>query len=100
MVSVARTAARDRTTSATSSSETSAATAAGGHHIVRFLNTSGVRMYDILLDGLIDTSPQRVRCRAAVKIGDTAYGGGIAPLGDTRRVIINNVISQLPSTRS
>jgi hypothetical protein len=66
----------------------------GGHHIVRFLNTSGVRMHDILLDGLIDTSPADVRCRATVKIGDTAYGGGIAPLGDTSRIIINNVISR------
>ena len=70
----------------------------GGHHIVRLLNTSGVRMYDVMLDGLIDTSPQRIRCRAAVKIGDTAYGGGIAPLGDTRRVIINNVISRCQHT--
>ena len=51
-----------------------------------------------MLDGLIDTSPQRVRCRAAVTIGDTAYGGGIAPLGDTRRVIINNVISRCQHT--
>lgn len=66
----------------------------GGHHIVRLLNTPGVRMHDILLDGLIDTSPADVRCRAAVKIGDTAYGGGAAPVGDTSRVIVNNVISR------
>jgi hypothetical protein len=25
----------------------------GGHHIVRFLNTSGLRMFDVLLDGLL-----------------------------------------------
>lgn len=65
----------------------------GGHHIVRMLNTSGVRMHDILLDGLIDTSPAGVRCKAAVKIGDHAYGDGVAPVGDTSRVIINNVLS-------
>ena len=70
----------------------------GGHHIVRLLNTSGVKMYDILLDGLIDTSPAEVRCRAAVKIGDTAYGGGVAPLGDTSRLIVNNVISRSQHT--
>jgi hypothetical protein len=70
----------------------------GGHHIVRLLNTSGARMHDILIDGLIDTSPPDVKCRAAVKIGDTAYGGGIAPLGDTRRIIVNNVISQATYT--
>ena len=66
----------------------------GGHHIVRLLNTSGVRLYDILLDGLIDTSPADLQCRAAVKIGDHAYGGGIAPLGDTSRIVINNVLSR------
>lgn len=70
----------------------------GGHHIVRLLNTSGVKMYDIVIDGLIDSSPAEVQCRAAVKIGDTAYGGGIAPLGDTRRIIISNVISKSKHT--
>jgi hypothetical protein len=70
----------------------------GGHHIVRLLNTSGVRMYDILLDGLIDTSPDNIRCRAAVKIGDHGYGGGVAPLGDTRRIIVQNVTSKSTHT--
>lgn len=71
---------------------------AGGHHIVRLLNTPGVRMHDIMLDGLIDTSPPDVRCRAAVKIGDSAYGGGVAPVGDTSRIIVNNVISRSTHT--
>ena len=70
----------------------------GGHHIVRLLNTSGVRMHDILIDGLIDTSPESVRCKAALKIGDHAYGGGIAPLGDTYRIIVNNVTSKSQHT--
>ena len=70
----------------------------GGHHIVRLLNTSGVRMHDILLDGLLDTSPAEMRCRAAVKIGDSAYGGGVAPLGDTRRIIVTNVVSRAQHT--
>ena len=65
----------------------------GGHHIVRLLNTSGVRMHDVILDGLIDTSPEGVRCKAAVKIGDTHYGTGAAPVGDTSRIIISNVVS-------
>ena len=55
-------------------------------------------MYDILLDGLIDTSPADVQCRAAVKIGDSAYGGGVAPLGDTCRIVINNVMSKSSHT--
>jgi hypothetical protein len=70
----------------------------GGHHIVRLLNTSGVRLHDILLDGLIDTSPDDVRCRAAVKIGDHGYGGGIAPLGDTYRIMIDHVTSKSTHT--
>ncbi len=71
---------------------------AGGHHIVRLLNTSGVQLYDVLLDGLIDTSPETLRCKAAVKIGDRAYGGGIAPLGDTRGILIHGVISRAQHT--
>lgn len=51
-------------------------------------------MHDILIDGLIDTSPDDWQCRAAVKIGDSGYGGGVAPLGDTYRIIVNNVTSK------
>jgi hypothetical protein len=29
-------------------------------------------MHDILIDGLIDTSPVDMHCKAAVKIGDSA----------------------------
>ncbi len=70
----------------------------GGHHIVRLLNTPGLRLHDIVVDGLLDTSPAEVRCKAAVKIGDTAYGGGAAPLGDTTRLIVQNVISRAQHT--
>lgn len=66
----------------------------GACQIVRLLNTSGMRMYDILLDGVMDTSPAEVQCRAAVKIGDHHYGSGVAPVGDTCRIIVNNVISR------
>jgi hypothetical protein len=71
---------------------------AGGHHIVRLLNTSGAKMHDIILDGLIDTSPPSVRDKAAVKIGDSNYGEGVAPLGDTSRIIVRNVISRAEHT--
>ncbi len=65
---------------------------AGGHHIVRFLNTPGVGLHDVLLDGLVDMS-DGIQDRAAVKIGDRAYGGGVAPLGTTSRLVISNVSS-------
>lgn len=70
----------------------------GGHHIVRLLNTSGARLHDVVLDGLIDTSPPEVRCKAALKIGDDKYGGGVAPLGDTARIIVTNVTSRCEHT--
>lgn len=70
----------------------------GGHHIIRLLNTPGVQLHDVLIDGLIDTSPEGHRCRAAIKIGDSNYGGGVAPLGDTYRIAINNVTS--PATHT
>jgi hypothetical protein len=70
----------------------------GGHHIVRLLNTPGVYMHDIVVDGVLDTSPAGHRCAAAVKIGDSNYGGGAAPLGDTSRIVVSNVISQARNT--
>lgn len=70
----------------------------GGHHIVRLLNCSGARMHDVTIDGLIDTSPPGMRCKAAVKIGDHNYGDGVAPLGATSRIIVSNVISRCEHT--
>ena len=71
---------------------------AGGHHIVRFLNASGLKIHDVILDGLIDTSTTR-RCKAAVKIGDrNPVWGGVTPLGDTYRFQISNVSSQAQHT--
>ncbi|QEG42589.1 glycosyl hydrolase family 28 protein [Roseimaritima ulvae] len=71
---------------------------AGGHHIVRLLNASGLRIHDVILDGLIDTSTGRA-AKAAVKIGDANPAwGGVTPLGDTYRIVINNVISRARHT--
>ncbi len=66
-----------------------------GHHIVRLLNTGGLPMENILIDGIVDTSPAGVLDKAALKIGDKhpAYGG-INTLGTTRRIIATNVITQ------
>jgi hypothetical protein len=66
----------------------------GGHHIVMMLNTRGSRMHDIMVDGVMDTSPPEVTCKATVKIGEAHYGDGMAEMGDTSRIIVNNVISR------
>jgi len=72
---------------------------AGGHHIVRFLNAGGLKIHDVLLDGLVDTSGNAKRCRAALKIGDSnPKWGGVTPLGDTCRIIVNNVMSRSEHT--
>jgi len=67
----------------------------GGHQIVRLLNSSGIRLYDIIIDGLLDTSPPEVQCYATVRIGDAnPKWGGVTPLGDTFRILITNVIGR------
>lgn len=66
--------------------------AAGGNQLVRFLNTGGIAMHTILLDGVINTCPPERPDRATVVVGDSdsAYGG-LTPLGDTRGFIITNI---------
>jgi len=72
---------------------------AGGHHIVRLLNAGGLKIHDVILDGLIDTSGSGTRCKAAVKVGDSNPAwGGVTPLGDTCRVSISNVTSRAQHT--
>ena len=66
---------------------------AGPHHVVRFLNAGGLRIHDVVLDGLIDTAPDGKPGKATVKIGDANPAwGGVTPLGDTTRLVLNNII--------
>lgn len=68
---------------------------AGGHQIVRFLNASGIRIHHVLLDGVVDTSPEECRNLVAVRIGDNVPAwGGTAPLGDTGNLQIRNIQSR------
>ncbi|OIO98185.1 MAG: hypothetical protein COZ06_19715 [Armatimonadetes bacterium CG_4_10_14_3_um_filter_66_18] len=65
-----------------------------GHHVVRFLNAGGLRIHDVVLNGLIDTSPADRPCKATIKIGDSNPAwGGVTPLGDTTRFTLSNIIS-------
>jgi hypothetical protein len=72
---------------------------AGGHHIIRLLNHDGIKMYNVFISNVMDTSlegefPRTVR--AAVKIGEEARYASVSQneLGDTYRIFITNVISQ------
>ncbi|MBQ3387607.1 MAG: hypothetical protein IJG60_00160 [Thermoguttaceae bacterium] len=67
--------------------------AAGGHQIVRLLNSPETRLSNILIDGVLDTSPEEVTDKAAVLIGDVGYGGP-APAENTDGLIVRNVISK------
>ena len=67
---------------------------AGHCNIVRLLNAGGIKMYDITLDGVEDTSPTPNHCGSTVRVGDTvAAWGGVAPMGDTHDFTIQNVSS-------
>lgn len=67
---------------------------AGNCQIVRFLNSSGIRLHDVLLENLEDCSPAYLHDHAAVRIGDSnPLWGGAAPLGDTFNLTIRNIVS-------
>jgi len=75
----------------------------GGHGMVRLLNQDGVKMYNIFVSNVIDTSidgevfpnAQKNRYAAAIRIGEDHYWS-IRPnvLGETYNIIIDNVVSR------
>jgi len=71
---------------------------AGGHQIVRLLNACGLRIHDVTIEDVRDTSaddPEQIRDAAAVKIGDkNPVWGGVTPLGDTFNITVENVDSR------
>jgi len=75
------------------------ATTAGGNHIIRLLNHDGVKLYNIFISNIMDTSKDGdVRNKAAVLIGDAGYYS-IAKnqLGETSRIFVDNVLSRSKS---
>lgn len=68
------------------------------NQLVRILNTgNNYKITDIVIDTVTDNSGTNDNADAAIIIGDTGYGG-VAPLGNTSRIIINNVISRASRT--
>lgn len=69
--------------------------AAGGHQIVRLLNASGIKIYRVTIDGVMDTSPDGVVDRATIRIGDANPAwGSVTPLGDAHGIIVTNIHSR------
>ncbi|MBO5721599.1 MAG: hypothetical protein J6S19_00670, partial [Lentisphaeria bacterium] len=65
---------------------------AGNCHIVRLLNNRGVKIHHVVIDNVVDRSPNAIQNRAVVRIGDSGYGG-FAPLGDTSNITVRNIYS-------
>lgn len=66
----------------------------GGHHIVRLLNHDEVCLYNIVIDGILDTS-NGVNAKAALKIGDARYSHSRKSLlGETHNITARNIISR------
>lgn len=67
---------------------------AGACSIIRLLNSSGLKLHGVLIDGLVDTAPPGRQSRAAVRLGDYRYGTGNPPVGDARAIIVTNISSR------
>lgn len=75
----------------------------GGHAMVRLLNQDGIKMYNIVVSNVIDTSSdgevfpntKRTRHAAAIRIGEERYWT-IRPnvLGETFNIFVDNVVSR------
>lgn len=72
-----------------------------GHNIIRLLNSPGMPLRNVLIDGLIDTSFAPFRSLNAIKIGDASpkYGGS-ASAEETSGILISNVITRAASSVS
>lgn len=75
----------------------------GGHAMVRLLNQDGIKLYNIFVSNVMDTSidgevfptTKRTRHAAAIRIGEERYWT-IRPnvLGETYNIFIDNVVSR------
>lgn len=68
----------------------------GGHHIVRLLNQDGIKLYNIFISDVVDTSgSEDKRIQAGVKIGDMNYWSiSRCQPGDTFNIFVDNVLTR------
>ncbi|MFO7937300.1 MAG: glycosyl hydrolase family 28 protein [Kiritimatiellia bacterium] len=68
----------------------------GGHGIVRLLNHDGVRMYNIIIRDVIDTSSEgEPRVYAAIRIGDTNYSAmRKSQMGEMFNITVDTVMTR------
>jgi polygalacturonase len=73
-------------------------TTVGNCAIIRLLNNDGVKMYNIFINNIMDTSKEGERGNSrAIVIGDVRYWTiRMNQMGETSRIFINNVVSRAP----
>lgn len=66
----------------------------GGHQLLRLLNNFGIKIYNVTIENVVDTSTDKIM-HTTLRIGDTrAAWGGVTPLGDTYNITIKNIDSR------
>lgn len=61
---------------------------------IRLLNNFGIKIFNVLIDGVEETSKTKHPLTATVRIGDANPNwGGATPLGDTKNITVRNVVS-------
>lgn len=63
---------------------------------VRLLNADGKKLYNILVDGIVDTSPKNGKYKSMgnIRIGDVIYGDRDCQSGENYNITVKNVISR------
>lgn len=68
----------------------------GGHAIVRLLNQDGIKLYNIFVSDVMETSTENEKRPAAtIRIGEERYWSErMAQLGETYNIVVDNVLSR------
>ncbi len=74
-------------------------TSVGNCAIIRLLNHDGIKMFNIFINNVMDTSKEGEKGNSrAIAIGEERYWNiQMNQLGETSRIFINNVVSRAPS---
>lgn len=71
--------------------------ASGRHNLIRLLNNFGIKIYNVLIENVYDTSAEasgNTTMGTTIRIGDiNPNWGGVTPLGDTHNITVRNVDS-------
>ncbi len=71
----------------------------GGHALVRLLNQDGIRLYNIFVSDILDTSTDsEIRPAAGIRIGEEHYWSSrMNVLGETYNIVVENVRTRAKS---